>query len=290
MFYQIVQIIFPIVFIAMIGFFYSKHQKINMDIPNKINLDIFIPILVFYYLSEKLPSLTDIGTFSLGGIIVVFGSGILAYPIVKLLKINPNTFLPTIMFNNSINLGLPLALFAFGEEAMSLAISLSIVQVIGQFTVATALYGGHFKIMELLKNPVIIATILGLAFNYFNIHLSPLLLVSFKMMSYVAIPLVIIALGVRLSSIQLQHWKLGILGAVLAPVTGIITALIAIMIFDYTNLQISLIILFGSLPPAVLNAIMAEKYNNDSSMVASIVALGNIFSIIFIPIVLYILL
>ncbi len=284
---KILEIIFPVLIIALIGYFYAKKEKISMEIPNKINLDIFIPILVFYSISEKLPSITMLGTFSLGAVIVVLGSGVILYPISKLLKISPRTFLPSMMFNNSINLGLPLALFAFGQEAMALFIALSLVQIIGQFTIAVVMYGGVAKPFDLLKNPVILATLFGLSFNYFNIHLPELLLVPLEMMAQVSIPLVLFALGVRLAFIEFSHWKIGIIGAILCPLSGILMALLAISIFDYTPLQVSLIVLFGALPPAVVNSLMAEKYGHDSSVVASIVALGNIFSLVIIPIVLY---
>ena len=290
MFYKIFEIVFPVLFISIIGFLYSKKEKISMETPNKINLDIFIPILIFYALSEKLPSIKLLGTFSIGAVIVVFGSGLILYPFVRLLNINVRTFLPPMMFNNSINLGLPLALFAFGEEAMALAVALALVQMIGQFTVALVMYGGETKILHLMKNPVIVATIFGLSFNYFNIHLPSFVLLAVEMMANVAVPLVIFALGARLVHIELKYWKLGLIGAILCPLSGILMALIAIWIFDYNELQKSLIILFGALPPAVLNAIMAEKYNNDSVMVASIVAIGNIFAFVCIPIVLYFLL
>lgn len=284
---QILQIISPILLISFIGFLYAKKEKINMETANKINLDIFIPILIFYALSEKLPSIKLLGTFSIGAVIVVFGSGIILYPLIRYLKINIKTFLPAMMFTNSVNLGLPLALFAFGEEAMAMFIALSLVQIIGQFTVGTMMYGGESKVIKLLKNPVIIATIFGLLFNFFNMNLPSMILPAVKMMSSVAIPLVIFALGVRLTHIELKFWKIGLLGAILAPLSGILMAFLAIYIFDYTKLQTSLIILFGALPPAVLNAIMAEKYKNDSIVVASVVALGTLFSIIIIPITLY---
>lgn len=284
---QIISIIFPVFFIALIGYWYAKKIKINMDMPNKINMDIFIPIMVFYFISEKLPSVHLIGSFSLGAVLVVLGSGIILYPVTKVLNLNPRTFLPPMMFNNSINLGLPLAFFAFGEEAMALAIALSLVQVIGQFTIAVAMYGGKFDIGSLFKNPVIIATLIGLMFNYWNIHLPTILLEPVKMMAQVSIPLVLFALGVRLIHLELRNWKIGLLGAILCPLSGILMALLAIHIFDYTSLQASLIILFGALPPAVINSIMAEKYKYDSITVASIVAIGNISSLITIPIVLY---
>jgi len=286
-FYQIFSIIFPVVFIAFIGYVYSKKEHISMDTTNKINLEIFIPILVFYSISEKLPSITNLGYFSLGGVMVVFGSGVLLYPITKIMKINTKSFLPPMMFNNSINLGFPLALFAFGEDALVMFISLSLVQVIGQFTVAPAMYGGEIKWSKIVKNPVIIATIIGLLFNYFNLHFPDVINVSLKMMSQVSIPLVLFALGVRLVHIELRYWKLGLLGAILCPISGVVMALLAIEIFDYTQTQQALIILFGALPPAVLNAIMAEQYKKNAIEVASIVAIGNLFSLISIPIVLY---
>lgn len=143
MIFKILEIIFPVLIIALLGYFYAKKEKVSMEIPNKINLDVFIPILIFYAISEKLPSITTLTSFSFGAVIVVLGSGLILYPFTKFLKINPRTFLPSMMFNNSINLGLPLALFAFGEEAMALFIALSIVQIIGQFTIAIVMYGGE---------------------------------------------------------------------------------------------------------------------------------------------------
>lgn len=287
MIFKILEIIFPVLIIALLGYFYAKKEKISMEIPNKINLDVFIPILIFYAISEKLPSISTLTSFSFGAVIVVLGSGLILYPFTKFLKVNPRTFLPSMMFNNSINLGLPLALFAFGEEAMALFIALSIVQIIGQFTIAIVMYGGEVKLINLFKNPVIIATILGLFFNYFNFHLPQIIQEPLLMLSQVSIPLILFSLGVRLASIKFSHIKIGIIGAILCPLSGILMAFFAIWIFDYTSLQKSLLILFGAMPPAVVNSLMAEKYGYDSASVASIVAIGNIFSLIIIPIVLF---
>lgn len=290
MIYQLLNILFPVLSISFIGFLYAKFQKVSMEIPNKINLNIFIPILIFYAISEKLPSIKVLGYFSIGALIVVIGSGVILYPFLKYLNVNIKAFLPAMMFNNSINLGLPLALFAFGDEAMAMFIALSLVQVIGQFTIAVYMYGGNIKVIELFKNPVIIATIFGLLFNFYDLHLPKISLPSIEIISQVAIPLILFSLGVRLSTITFTHFKIGLIGAILCPLSGIIMAFLAMAIFNYTPLQINLLILFSVLPPAVLNAILAEKYNQDSSMVASVVAVGTLASIIYIPIVLYFLL
>lgn len=290
MIYKIIEILFPVFIIVLIGIFYAKRVKIDIDSINKINLDIFIPFLIFYSISSKLPNISVLGYFSLGAVIIVFGSGLILYPFIKLMKIDINSFLPAMMFNNSINLGLPLALLSFGQEAMALFIALSLVQVIGQFTVAEMMYGGKIDIKAMFKNPVIIATFFGLLFNYFNISFPSTINVTFELLSQVAIPLILFALGVRLSTVKLENIKIGIIGAILCPLSGLIMAFLAIYLFEYSELQQKLLILFGLLPTAVLNAILAEKYNKDSSMVASIVAIGNLFTIIYMPLALYFLL
>ena len=47
--------------------------------------------------------------------------------------------------------------------------------------------------------------------------------------------------------------------------------------------QQGLLILFGSLPPAVLNFMVAEQFRQEPGKVASIVLIGNLLSIVFVP-------
>ena len=45
---KILEITFPVILIVLIGLFYAKKTNISTDTINKVNLDIFIPILIFY--------------------------------------------------------------------------------------------------------------------------------------------------------------------------------------------------------------------------------------------------
>jgi len=51
-----------------------------------------------------------------------------------------------------------------------------------------------------------------------------------------------------------------------------------------SEMQRGLLILFGSLPPAVLNFMVAEQMRQEPAKVASIVLIGNVMSVIFVPI------
>jgi hypothetical protein len=61
------------------------------------------------------------------------------------------------------------------------------------------------------------------------------------------------------------------MAALLSPVLGLDEA------------QRGLLILFGCLPPAVLNFMVAEQYRQEPGKVASIVLIGNMMSAAFVP-------
>jgi predicted permease len=86
---------------------------------------------------------------------------------------------------------------------------------------------------------------------------------------------------------NLKHWREGFLGAAICPITGIIIALLIAPLIEMTDLQRGLLFVFASLPPAVLNFLVADRNKQDPELVASIVLLGNLSAMIFVPIGLY---
>ena len=48
----------------------------------------------------------------------------------------------------------------------------------------------------------------------------------------------------------------------------------------------TLLLVFGALPPAVLNFLFAERYKQEPERVASIVLIGNLAALLFLPLAL----
>ena len=63
-------------------------------------------------------------------------------------------------------------------------------------------------------------------------------------------------------------------------------ALPVIHLFGLEGRDAAMLILFGALPPAVLNYIFAEQYRQEPERVASIVLVGNAASLLIIPLTL----
>jgi predicted permease len=94
------------------------------------------------------------------------------------------------------------------------------------------------------------------------------------------------ALGVRMTSVDFTHWKIGLWGALLAPLSGIVVALMLYPILNLPAEHFAYLLVFGALPPAVLNYMIAERYDQEPHIVASVVLIGNIGSLVIIPLVL----
>ncbi|MFK5985143.1 MAG: AEC family transporter [Pseudomonadota bacterium] len=287
MFQQIVNIIFPIFAIVAIGFFYARKHEPDMAAANQINLHIFIPALIFHVLSGKNFHLQEFSNLALAATIIVLGSGLLAWPIAKILKYDIKTFVPPMMFSNSGNMGLPLALFAFGEQALPAAVILFIIENTLHFSVGMKILDFKTAISSILRIPMVLATVAGITFSLTDFILPGMVGISIEMLGQVAIPLMLFSLGVRLTAVDLNDWKIGVIGAIICPLTGIIVLLAMSPFLELPKLQFGLLVIYAVLPPAVLNFMVAEKYKQEPSKVASIVMLGNLASLLFIPIALF---
>jgi len=74
-----------------------------------------------------------------------------------------------------------------------------------------------------------------------------------------------------------------VIGGLVCPLTGIGMAALLGPVLRLDDAQLGLLILFGCLPPAVLNFMVAEQFRQEPGKVASIVLIGNLLSILFVP-------
>lgn len=279
--------VFPLVTIVSIGFFYAKKINTTMEMANKINIDVFVPALIFSVLSAKSFDVTAFQSLAIGAVIVVLGSGLLLLPICRLLGVAPKTFLPPMMFSNSGNLGLPLMVLAFGEQALPAAVIVFIVENGLHFTAGLYILDPKTNPFAVLKMPMIAATIAGLAVSFFQVSLPHVVAVPIEMLGQVSIPLMLFALGVRMTQVSFADWRIGVWGAVLAPLSGIAAAIVAQFYMQLPDAQFAYLLLFGALPPAVLNYMVAERYQQEPQKVAAIVLMGNMGALAVIPLVLF---
>lgn len=279
-------IIFPVFAIVAVGYLYSRWRQPDMTAANQINMTVLLPALIFHVLSGKDFQLEAYGWLALGGVAVILGSGLLALLVAKVARLSYKTFVPPMMFTNSGNIGLPLAVFAFGESALPAAVVLFLVENGLHFTLGTYLMDHRAPLHKVLIQPIVAATLIGIAFSLFRWDVPTPARETVNLLGQASIPLLLFALGTRLTRIDFTEWRIGVLGAVLCPLTGVAMVLLVRPFLDLTPIQTSLLLVFGALPPAVLNYLVAEQYRQEPGKVASIVLIGNLAGFISLPIAL----
>ncbi|MGB1949939.1 MAG: AEC family transporter [Marinobacter sp.] len=283
---QILSTMLPVFLIAGCGALYGRYRTPDIQGLNKLNMELFVPLLVFAVLADQQAPLQDYASLALAATVVVLGSGLLLYPLARVLNLNLKTFLPPMMFNNSGNMGIPILVLAFGDAALPAAIVLFIVEMLLHFSVGLYMLDPHTSILQRLRLPIVFASIAGLTVNLAGVPIPAWLLESMDMLGSICIPLMLFALGVRMLDVDFRDWKLGMLGAIACPASGLILAWPMIALLDLPGLQIASLWVFAALPPAVLNYMVAEQYQQEPHKVASLVLISNLGSLVVMPVVL----
>jgi predicted permease len=284
--YQILSIVAPVFGLVLVGWLYARRHGPDMSAANRINLDVFIPALIFDVLSGKDFQIGLYLDLALGALLVVLGSGLVALAVSRVTGTAWRTLVPPSMFNNSGNMGLPLAVLAFGEQALPAAVVVFLVENLMHFTIGVRMLDPGASLARLLRIPMVMACLLGLGFSLLQLHLPRPLAVGVEMLGQVSIPLMLFALGVRLKDADWSHWRVGILGAGLRPAAGLAVALPLLLVLPLEESLARQLVLFAVLPPAVLNYVLAEQYGQEPETVASIVIWGNLASLLTIPLTL----
>lgn len=283
---RILGIVLPIFIIVMVGYVYGRRRRPEMAAANQINMELFLPALIFSALAGKRFELAEHLALAGGALAVVVGSGLLAWPLAKALGYRPQTLLPPVMFNNVGNMGLPLLMLAFGDQVLGAAVVLMLVVTVLQFSLGVWLLSGQLKPALLIRQPLLIAALLGVAVSLGGIQLPAPLAVATKILGDISIGLMIFGLGIRLATTRFAAWGIGIAGAIATPLTGMLAAWAYGELAGLGRLEQDILIVFGALPPAVSSFIFAEQYRQEPEQVASIVLIGNALAILFIPLAL----
>jgi predicted permease len=284
---RVLEVIIPVFSVVFVGLVYGRYSDADLSGFNKISIDVLTPMLVYTALASKNSNLHEIMPLLYAVFILICACGLVAWLLARLTKIDPRSLVPVVMFNNCGNMGLPLALLAFGETGFNAAVALFALNNLVQFSLGTRIMSSGSQIRDLVRSPVMIASVLG--FLSFSIDFRPpeLIFSTMKMMGEASLPLMLFALGMRLNSLKTSDLLDGLVGALARPIIGIGLAWLITALFSFEGTSKGLLILFGALPPPVIQYMLAERYRQEPQLVAAMVMAGNAFAIVFVPLALY---
>ena len=147
-----------------------------------------------------------------------------------------------------------------------------------------ARHGGHSYARELLRNPLIIATVAGLLANLAGLQLPAPIAISLQRIGGAALPLGLMAVGAGLALGGLRAAP-GLAAALLA-LRHAVLPLVAIglaLVFALPAEQRRIAVVFGALPTSAAAYVLAARLGGNASYVAGIVTLSTVLAMFTLP-------
>ena len=283
MFSKIATITLPIFTLVLVGFLYSRRIKPDLGGANKLVVDLALPVLIFISLSAKTFDPISALSFTVASIALIVVSGLIAWPLTRLSGATKQAFLPCAMFTNVGPIGIPLIALAYGSEGMATAVVLLVISNVLHFTLGASVMSGKVDWHMVYANPLVWATVLGVASSQFQWVLPDWVQTSCTMIGSVLVPMMLMSLGSRLASSQISDAWVGIQSGILILIVRLAAVFSVLWLIPLEGLERGALILFACLPPAVFNFMLADKFQVEPNKVASTVIVGHLLSLVFLP-------
>ena len=273
----VLEITAPVFILAAVGFGWVKVGfEYRVEFVTRLAMTLAVPCLIFTALMktqiqpEALTSLFFASAAAYGVVSVA------AWALVRLTRLDVRTFLAPIIFGNTGNLGLPLAMFAFGEVGLGYAVVVFAVMAVWSFTFGVWLVAGGGSLAKVVKEPLVAATLLGGLFLWQGWQTPIFLTNALELIGQMAIPIMLITLGVAVARMTPGHVgrAIWISLAKLALCFGLTWGVGLWFHLDRTAFAV--LVLQLSTPVAVTSYLLAEKYGADAESVAGLVVVSTV--------------
>ncbi len=295
----LLSVILPIVLLIAAGYLLARLVPIEIQSLSRVTMYLLTPSLVFAALVR-----TDVSAAAaarLVGLIVAQFAVLLVVALLagRLLRLpsveRSGLALVTVLYNAG-NYGLPVSLFAFGDEGVRLATLIFVVSAILMHSVGVFLASaGRNKplraTLDIFRLPLIYAAVAGVVFAYQGWTVPVALWRPIELMAHGAIPVLLITLGVQLAQARppALNAPLGVATVLRLIVSPLLVAALAPW-FGITGLARDVAVMSTAMPTAINAFLIAAQFNAVPEFVASAVFLTTVASFVSISIVLALLL
>ncbi|MGD8607078.1 MAG: AEC family transporter [Myxococcales bacterium] len=284
---ELLSVVAPVFFVALVGLVWARSGAHFDEVSiSRLVLNVGVPCLLFRSITDldvpptalatmALLAAASMTVFALGGLIVL-----------RAMKLPAHTFLGPLVFTNSGNLGLPICLFAFGEPGLALGMAYFAVSSTCHVALGGPLFSGTFSLQPLLRSPLPWAVAITVTVVAFGVPVPVWLSRTTALLGDIAIPLMLLTLGVSLSKMHLASLGRTIVLACVRLALGLFAGLALATLFGVDGLTRKVLVLQASMPVGVLNYLFAHRYGRSPEQVASLVLVSTLLSVISIPILL----
>ncbi|MCW9034780.1 MAG: AEC family transporter [Alphaproteobacteria bacterium] len=288
MLYQLFSVVAPIFICAGIGYGWARSgRSYDTEMVTTMVTLIGVPCLVFSALTKVDLDRTVLADMALYSTVSLAAFGIIGYVIVKVSGANIRAYLPCLMFPNTGNMGLPLCLLAFGDVGLALAVVYFTMAALTQFTIGQAISSGQTSFKDLARSPLNYALAGAIFFLFMDMKPPAWIASTTEILGGMTVPIMLITLGISLSSLKIAGLKRGLFFSVVRLVMGFAVGLGVAEAFQLEGMQWGVVIVESAMPVAVFNYLFAMRYNNDPEEVAGMVVISTFISFATLPLLIW---
>jgi predicted permease len=279
--------ILPIFVIAGIGFLLARYAGVQVQTLSRVTFHALAPALVFNILTTSPVSAGEFGRMAVFYALVAASAMVLArlaaIPL-RLDRASLSAFLLVVVCSNSGNYGLPVALLAFGREALTFAsvyfVSSAIFSYTGGILLAAS---GRRSVAQalagVLRVPAVYGAVAAAIVMGLGLPVPEAVARPMTLLSDAALPMMVLVLGMQL---ERATWpERPDMVAVAAALSLVVTPLAAFGIAHLVGLRGAAFqagVLQASMPTAVITTILALEFNVAPNFVTSVVCVTTLLS------------
>jgi len=298
---SIIQILAPVVLIIAIGWGLLRVgflSSLALGDINRLTYWVGLPALLIERISGATPALGSVGSMLVvlvgGGVACIGAAAVIAW-LWGMPARSSVTFVHGAFRGNLTFVGLPVVIYAFAGSpdaaAVESAALVAFVPLVVLYNVTAVvlmqLPGGWQPVATLkrvgqglLTNPILLATLAGMALALLNWELPLLADRTLSALGQMALPLALLGIGGGLYTTRLrgrQHWAVtaAVLKTSVGPVVG---ALLGIWV-GLNAEEMRLALIFLACPTAAASFVLVQQMDGDSALIASTIMLSHLLAL-----------
>jgi hypothetical protein len=289
-------IVAPVFLIVAIGYLSKRLNIINenfVEVTSKFVFNVSLPVFIFLEIFNLDLSIA----LEVGQILFIYAGTIISYLIIWFASIpfiqdgrDRGVFIQGAYRSNYAIVGLAIVSNLLGEAALGkasiiLAFVLPLYNVLAVIALIVPMkkekrWDMKSSLLEIIRNPLILAVIFALPFSYYKIQIPEMLLTTGNYFSDLALPLALVGIGGSLNFENIKKasglaFTASVIKILLIPLILTYTA----YLFGFRGEDLGIMFVIFACPTAIVSFIMAEAMGANSKLAGNIVLITTIGSV-----------
>jgi predicted permease len=244
------------------------------------------PTLIVSHLSEGHVAAAQFGIMAGAAVAAIVAFVLIGGVFLTLARLPLRAFIAPMSLNNTGNIGLPVAMLAFGEAGLSYAFAFMVVVLLGVFTYGTWVPKGEVSLRTVATSPVLYAIALALVLLAFGLELPKPVASAFEILGGMAVPLMLVMLGHTLATLDRGSLGTGSVLAVFHLAMGLGVGFGLAWLFGFTGTERGVLILMCLMPVSVGTYLFVEQYTPEHAPAAAgLILVSSLLTFLALPVV-----